>query len=108
MIDLSILPLVFSVTFTITMAVGWVLLKLQDHRTARAKLQSQPQSSENFRLGSRQSQRDTQRGHGMLRRVFADLRPYLSPIFSAPSLSRVFSRSSPPAGRRPPRTMCSG
>ncbi len=81
MIDLSILPLVFSVTFTITMAVGWVLLKLQDHRTARAKSQSQPQSPENVRLGSRQSQRDTQRGHGMLRRVFADLRPYLSPIF---------------------------
>jgi len=81
MIDLSILPLVFSVTFTITMAVGWVLLKLQDHRTARAKSQSQPQSPENVRLGSRQSQRDTQRGHGMLRRVFADLRPYLQPIF---------------------------
>src|SRR6266496_6580740 len=81
MIDLSILPLVFSVTFTITMAVGWVLLKLQDHRTARAKSQSQPQSPENVRLGSRQSQRDTQRGHGMLIRVFADLRPYLQPIF---------------------------
>src|SRR3989475_1982852 len=81
MIDLSILPLVFSVTFTITMAVGWVLLKLQEHRTARAKSQSQPQSPENVRLGSRQSQRDTQRGHGMLRRVFADLRPYLQPIF---------------------------
>src|SRR6266704_3110268 len=91
MSDLAILPIVFTVAYILTLVAGWVLPRLLDRRTAHANSRSQPRKPEIVRPASSRGQKNTERGSGMLRRVFADLRTYLWPmiILSLLSLSAI-------------------
>src|SRR5437660_7515553 len=69
MIDLISFTRISSASFALTMGVGWGLLKLSE--LLRSRSNARPYSADlPAKLG------EIHRGHGMFRRVFADLRPY--------------------------------